>query len=93
MSEFVEHWHGQARKCAKGFKQLAFVNELLDGESYYIMEPVPGKPWMGKTAVYGTARLDVRSCKNLTKRLKAAGFDIIEEESTEKYIAGVLRLI
>lgn len=81
MSDFVEHWHGQARACAKGHKQLAFVNELLGGESYCILEAIPGKPWMGRVPVYGTARLEARSYKNLEKRLNQDGFQLVMSDS------------
>lgn len=92
MSSFKEHWQGQARACAKGHKQLAFVDELLVGDSYYKMEGVPGKPWMGRVAVFGAARLDGRSYRNLEKRLNRAGFQIATEDTEDVYFAR-LRLI
>lgn len=81
MSEFRQHWEAQVRACAKGHKQLAFVNELLNGDSYFRMEPVPGRPWMGPVPMFGECRLEYGSYKNLKKRLEQAGFELVKEDS------------
>jgi hypothetical protein len=67
-----------ARACAHGHKQMEFVNELLAGETYGRLVPIP--VWVGRTQGqamhYGDCRLGGPSWMSLKKRLINNGFII-----------------
>lgn len=66
-----------ARSCARGPRQLSFVNELLIDEGYQELVPIP-TVWE-YTSVYGDSRLSGSSYQGLKKRLIAVGFIIKRE--------------
>jgi hypothetical protein len=67
-----------ARACARGERQLAFVNELLADDAYVRQVPLPY--WFaGRQATgiaYGHSRMGSDSWRSLKKRLIANGFII-----------------
>ena len=65
-----------ARACARGTRQLGFVNELLAGEGY-----LKDDPW--GYATLGDSRLGRNSWKSLRTRLIENGF-IIKFDDTAK---------
>ena len=64
-----------ARSCAKGKRQLAFVNELLQGGGFSAKKHIPY--WNPHPVLrYGFCDLDSTSWKSLQKRLVGVGFHI-----------------
>jgi hypothetical protein len=65
-----------ARACARGHRQLEFVNELLAGEAYCRLTELNffhyGK--QAQAVLYGDTRLSGSSWQNLRKRLIENGF-------------------
>lgn len=64
-----------ARACARGHRQLEFVNELLAGPTFARTVPIPGHPHM-TGVVLGDCRMASSSWVRLKQRLIANGFII-----------------
>ena len=72
-----------ARACARGERQLAFVNELLADEAYVRLVPIPiyfGGGRQAEGASFGNSRMGGESWRSLKKRLIANGFIIKTDE-------------
>ena len=72
-----------ARACAHGNRQMGFVNELLAGEAYVKLVPIPTVYGMG--AVCGDSHMSAKSWPKLKERLVNNGF-IIKEHRWENDI-------
>jgi len=68
-----------ARACARGERQLAFVNELLADEAYVKLVPIPvywGGRHQAEGTSYGNSGMGGESWRSLRKRLISNGFII-----------------
>jgi len=63
-----------ARACAHGTRQMEFVNELLAGEAYCRLVPIPFYGPQGLAVQYGDSRMGGQSWVSLKKRLVNNGF-------------------
>jgi hypothetical protein len=77
-----------ALHCAKGPKQKALVEEMIEGKIEVARDTTAWVPaWIGTSAypiVYGKVRLPKSSWINLRKRLNAAGFTFDHDPLPEK---------
>lgn len=73
-----------ARECARGTRQLNFVNELLIDAGYIKYETAYFNGHGQTVAYYGDSRLGHKSWQALRKRLTEAGF-IIKYDHQDPY--------
>lgn len=85
----------RARNCAKGSRQIALVEEIIERSGFpVVVEKVPakyvggGSVMMMNVPVYGTARIPYNSFRPLRKRLEEVGFVFEEIRNTNRALQG-----